>query len=42
MKRKIEARCQILKIQLFPERKFSHLNFALHFIDFYLMQLIAF
>ena len=28
MKPKIETRCPILQIQPFPERKFSHLNFA--------------
>ena len=28
MKRKTETRCPILEIQCFPERKFSHLNFA--------------
>ena len=28
MKRKIETRSPILEIQIFPERKFSNLNFA--------------
>ena len=41
---KIETRCRIFKIQLFPERKLSHLNFVLSFIDFDfdLMQLMGF
>ena len=34
MKRKIETRCQILEIQIFPERKSSYLNFSLSFINF--------
>ena len=34
MKHKIETRCLILEIQLFPERKFFHLNFVSYFIDF--------
>ena len=34
MKHKIETRCSILEIQLSPERKFSHLNFASLFVDF--------
>ena len=44
MKHTIKTRCSILEIQLFPERKFSHLNFASSFIDFDygLMQLMEF
>ena len=44
MKSKIETRCPILRIHLFPDRKFSHLNFAPQFIDFDfdLMQLMNF
>ena len=44
MKRTIKTRCFILEIQLFADRKFSHLNFASKFIDFDfdLMQLMEF
>ena len=34
MKRTIKTGCSILEIQLFSDRKFSHLNLASKFIDF--------
>ena len=44
MKHKIGTIYPILEIQYFPERKFSHLNFAPKFIDYdlNLMQLMEF
>ena len=44
MKRTIKTGCSILEIQLFSDRKSSHLNFASKFIDFDfgLMQLMEF